>query len=175
MGLSWQEIEVRLEEAAITLRRLPDPPGSGPKGAGSSWPEYVREARHAYGYQEARMRVVPTARQVSEMDEALDWLRLLSDPLDRRIVWMRVAGSRWRTIASRLGVPRTSAHRRYGAALLTLERAISRGGARRPSTEREDRAKPGRVAVADLLDGEGKAAKSSREKKSRDKSGADDA
>lgn len=44
-ALSRHEIEDRLEEAALTLRRLPMK--DGPKGFGSSWPEYVREAKHA--------------------------------------------------------------------------------------------------------------------------------
>ena len=65
------------ELAALTLRRLPDPPGSGPRGYGSSWPEYVRDARHAYGYHEARMRVVPSPAEIARMEDCLDWLRLV--------------------------------------------------------------------------------------------------
>ena len=64
MALTAREIEDRFEEAAITLRRLPNPKGSGPRGYGQSWPDYVQEARHAYGYHEMRIRIVPTAAEI---------------------------------------------------------------------------------------------------------------
>ena len=44
-ALSRHEIEDRLEEEALTLRRLPMKDGLN--GFGSSWPEYVRDAKHA--------------------------------------------------------------------------------------------------------------------------------
>lgn len=54
-----REIEDRFEEAALTLKRLPNPPGSGARGYGRSRPDYAHKAKHAYGYEEARMRVIP--------------------------------------------------------------------------------------------------------------------
>lgn len=124
MGMTWREIEDRLEEAALTLRRLPVP-GSGPRGFGSSWPEYVREAKHAYGYHAARMRVVPSAREITRMEEAIYWLRLIPKPDDRRIVWMRADGYRWREVCVHVGCVRSTAHRRWVAALLTIEKKLA--------------------------------------------------
>jgi len=49
-AITPSDLEDLFEEAAHTLRRLPNPPGSGPKGYGSAWPDYVQDARHAYGY-----------------------------------------------------------------------------------------------------------------------------
>ena len=126
MGITPREIEDRMEDAARTLRRLPHPPGSGPRGFGSSWPEYVREARHAYGYHEARMRVVPSAHDIEQMEEALAWLLFLSDPEDRLIIWMRAEGARWRTICCRVGCVRSTAHRRWVAGLLTIAKHLNR-------------------------------------------------
>ncbi|KPQ06184.1 MAG: ECF sigma factor [Rhodobacteraceae bacterium HLUCCA12] len=123
-GIGWREVEDRLEEAAATLRRLPNPPGSGPKGHGSSWPEYVHEARHAYGYHAARMRVVPSARDIARMEEAIAWLLLIADPDDRRIVWMRAEGIRWREVCVNTGCSRPTAHRRWSAALLSISKAL---------------------------------------------------
>ena len=68
-----REIEDRFEEAALTLKRLPNPPASGARGYGRSWPDYVHEAKHAYGYEPARMRVSPNAREIQRMEEALGW------------------------------------------------------------------------------------------------------
>lgn len=122
-----------MEEAALTLRRIPNPPGSGPRGFSSSWPEYIREAKHAYGYHEARMRVVPSAAQIQRMEECLTWLRLL-EPEDARIVWMRAEGQRWRQVCIQAGCVRQTAWRRWVAALQTIAIRVNRqkaGGIRR--------------------------------------------
>ena len=110
MPITPREIEDRFEEAALTLRRLPNPPGSGPRGYGGSWPEYVQEAKHAYGYGEARMRVVPSAADIQKMEDCIAWLHLL-DPEDARIVWLRAEGVRWRQVCYRAGVVRSTACR----------------------------------------------------------------
>lgn len=115
-----REIEDRFEEAAITLRRLPNPAGSGAKGYGSSWPDYVRDARHAYGYHEVKMRVVPSAAEIQRMEDAIAWLRLIGDPDDRRIVWLRAEGFRWRQVCIQVGCVRQTAWRRWVAALQTV-------------------------------------------------------
>ena len=128
MDFTVREIEDRLEEAALTLRRVPHPPGSGPKGYGSSWPEYVREARHAYGYHEARMKVVPSAREIERMEEALGWLAFLPNPDDRRLVWMRAEQYRWRSVCNRIGVSRSTAWRRWSAGLLTIAKTLKAKG-----------------------------------------------
>ena len=117
--LTASEIADRMEDAARTLRRLPDPPGSGPKGYGRSWPEYVQEAKHAYGYHEAHMRVRPSPRDIAQMEECFDWLRLVA-PEDARIVWMRAEGRRWREVCIEAGCVRQTAWRRWVAALATI-------------------------------------------------------
>ena len=122
------EIEERFEEAARTLRRLPDPPGSGPKGYGSSWPEYIRDARHAYGWHNATVKIVPSAAEIARMEECIEWLALVS-PEDARIIWMRAEGRRWRQICIRAGVVRQTAWRRWVAALHTIANRLN--GSRR--------------------------------------------
>lgn len=124
MSLKAGEITDQLELAAMTLRRLPNPTGSGARGYGSSWPDIVQDARHAYGYNEARMRVVPSAREIKLMEEALSWLSLLPDPVDRRILWMRAENHRWRAICHRVGLVRQTCHRRAVAAVLTIEKKL---------------------------------------------------
>lgn len=125
MSLKAGQITDRLEAAAITLRRLPAPAGSGARGFGSSWPDVVQEVRHAYGYNSTRIRVTPSAKDIQMMDEALGWLSLLKDPLDRRILWMRAENHRWRTICIRVGLVRQTCHRRAVAAVLTIEKSLA--------------------------------------------------
>lgn len=119
MTLTVREIEDRFEDAAFTLRRLPNPPGSGPKGFGHSWPDYIHDAHEAHADAAVRMRVIPSALSIQRMDECIDWLRFL-DPEDARIVWLRAEGVRWRQVCIRAGVVRSTAWRRWAASLLTI-------------------------------------------------------
>ena len=131
MGLSTSEIEDRFEDAARTLRRLPNPPGSGPRGYGQSWPDYVQDAKHAYGYHEATIRVAPSALDIQHMEECFEWLSWLK-PDDARIVWMRAEGARWKQVCYRIGVVRSTAHRRWAAALLTVQKRLRKMRSRMP-------------------------------------------
>lgn len=136
-ALTVDEIEERLEEAALTLKRMPAK--DGPKGYGSSWPDVVRSRFTAYGFEEARMRVIPSAQEIQRMEDAIDWLRLLDDPNDRHIMWMRAEQHSWRAICNRVGLSRSQAWRRWTAALITLERRLKRAPNRstRFGTQRE--------------------------------------
>ncbi|MFC3118930.1 DUF6362 family protein [Jhaorihella thermophila] len=126
-GLSPSEIADRLEEAARTLRRLPDPPGSGPRGYGRSWPEYIHEAKDAYGWHEARLRVRPSPADIQQMEECFDWLRLV--PVEEaQILWWRAEGLRWREVAIRAGCVRQTAWRRWVAALATIAKKLEARG-----------------------------------------------
>jgi Domain of unknown function (DUF6362) len=116
MPITPRDIEDQFEDAALTLRRLPNPPGSGAKGYGHSWPEYIHDARQAYGYDEVRMRVVPSARDIQRMEDCIGWLAWL-DPEDARIVWLRVC--------IRAGVVRSTAWRRWAASLLTIAKHLN--------------------------------------------------
>ena len=134
MTLTPREIEDRFEEAAFTLRRLPE--RNRPRGYGSSWPPVVHDAMQAYGYTaEAPMRIVPSAAAITRMEECFDWLLIL-DPEDARIVWLRAEGVRWRQVCYRAGVVRTTAWRRWAASLLTIAKHLKANE------------KPGREAVA---------------------------
>lgn len=136
MSLTAAQITDRLEAAAITLRRLPNPPGSGPRGYGGSWPDVVQEAKHAYGYNSARVRVIPSAKDIQLMDEALGWLGLLPDPIDRRILWMRAENHRWRAVCIRVGLVRQTCHRRAIAAALTIEKKLAHRAGAKPRAKR---------------------------------------
>ena len=123
MTLTPRDIEDRFEEAAYVLRRLPEK--DRPRGYRSSWPPIVQEAKHAYGYTpEAPMRVIPSAAAITRMEECLDWL-LLIDPEDARIIWLRAEGSRWRQVCIRAGCVRSTAWRRWAAALLTISKKLN--------------------------------------------------
>ncbi|MBN9568999.1 MAG: helix-turn-helix domain-containing protein [Alphaproteobacteria bacterium] len=141
------QIEDRMEEAARTLRRLPNPPGSTPRGHKSGWPEYVQE-RGAYGYNETRIRIVPSARDIKHMEECFEWLSWL-EPDDARIVWSRAEGMRWRQIGIRAGCVRQTAWRRWVAALVVISKRLNQKHKTKPAPAARKRAADEPVVKAD--------------------------
>jgi hypothetical protein len=110
-----KDVRERLEEAARTLRALPAK--DRPKGYDTAWPDVVRQAAEAYGWDAAvPPRITPSAAEIGRMEECFAWLSWL-EPRDRQIVWLRAAGVRWRAICVRVGYARTHAWRRQVAAL----------------------------------------------------------
>ncbi len=59
------------------------------------------------------------------MEECFDWLLMLN-PEDARIVWLRAEGARWRQVCIRAGVVRSTAWRRWVAALLTISKKLEK-------------------------------------------------
>ncbi|NKE43558.1 hypothetical protein HB662_02135 [Roseomonas frigidaquae] len=106
-------VQLRLEDAGATLLALPSR-GCLPAGYRSNWPRVVTDAAEAHGYGEAGIRPpVPTARRVTQMDEAFGWLKLLEpDRINhRRILLLRALTSpitgrhrhTWRAIGTMFG------------------------------------------------------------------------
>jgi hypothetical protein len=150
------DLEDRFEGAARTLRRLPNPPGSTPRRYRSAWPEYAQDPVESYGYNEARVRVVPSPGDIQQMEECFVWLSWLA-PDDRRIVWLRAEGRHWRTIGNRIGCVRQTAWRRWVAALATIAKQLNNknknGLARATAKMRADEhvVKPAKDVVKTLL------------------------
>jgi hypothetical protein len=117
-----KDIEERFEEAAATLRRLPD---ARVPGYFSAWPPVILSSAEAYGYDPARMpRIAPSPQAITRMEETFTWLTWL-EPDDARIVWLRAEGVRWKPICWRIGVSRSSAWRRWAAALILIANRLS--------------------------------------------------
>ena len=119
MGDHWtpKMVEERMEEAADTLRRLPE---TKVRGFFSTWPAIVRDYWEAYGWHEIRYRPAPPApAAIDRMDAAMVWLGWLPAD-DARLVWARACGLPWKAITWKLGVSRTTAWRYWAAALITI-------------------------------------------------------
>ena len=90
----------------------------------------MQDAKHAYGYNDARMRVIPSAADIANMEDCLAWLRLVS-PEDAKIVWLRAEGHRWRHVCIHAGCVRQTAWRRWVAALQTIANRLNGRGSTR--------------------------------------------
>ena len=107
----------RLEEAAQTLRRLPP---VKVRGYISAWPPTIRDFWEAFGWNAVEVRFGPPAPDaIDRMDESLSWLHWL-EPNEVRLVWLRAEGVRWKSIAYRFGMDRSTAWRHWSCALIKI-------------------------------------------------------
>jgi hypothetical protein len=126
-----EQLVIRLEEAARVLRLVALTRGSRPpKGAGSGWPDYRRDAVEAYGYQAASAgKIQPSAAEIAAMDEVLRWMAQHWSPAALHAARLpRDAGQvAWQRL-TRVPIPKIATQRweRYG-----LQRSL-KGGPRPP-------------------------------------------
>jgi hypothetical protein len=110
-------VEQRLEEAARIMRRLP--PVRVP-GYFNTWPAMFAEFSDLVGRRPEPMRMPPPSPSaVSQMEEALGWLRWLEVD-DAKLVWERVSGTPWKPLCCRFAISRATANRRYEYALALI-------------------------------------------------------
>jgi hypothetical protein len=94
----------RMEEAAATLKRLPDEKIRQLK---SNWPETV-PVWGDYGDEKTRLRLGPPSPDaIDRMDEALGWLNWL-EPNHARLVWARAERIPWKLIMRQFGRARST-------------------------------------------------------------------
>ncbi|WP_085442551.1 DUF6362 family protein [Magnetofaba australis] len=107
----------RLEEAAKTLRRLPE---TGPMGLRASWPEVLHDYWDAYGWSKAKTRLGPPSPDaIDRMDECFEWLRWL-EPDAAKLVWARACRVNWKIICAKRGEHRSTAWRYWSVAILKI-------------------------------------------------------
>ena len=102
--VTWtsRKVKERLRDAAQTIRRLRSGPNLRPAGFRSSLPDYVKEAVESYGYSTTTVRpAIPSPREIDQMDEAFDWLPMIADSDQRRLVLARAFGVRWAVLRTR--------------------------------------------------------------------------
>lgn len=134
--LAWtpKAVADALEEAAQTLRRFPS---VRVRGYISTWPPVIRDFWEAYGWNDVEVRPgPPTAAAIDRMDECMGWLRML-DADEVRLVWLRAEGVRWKSIAHRFGIDRSTAWRHWTCALIKI--AAHLNGSRATKTLQQNR------------------------------------
>ncbi len=112
------EIADRFEEAAYTLRRLPS---VKLRGYFSTWPPIVSSVTETLQADPGPMRLgPPSAGAISRMEETIQWIFLLDEEDERRLIWLRASKVRWKHICWRLGCGRTTAYHMWRTALLKI-------------------------------------------------------
>ncbi|MFO0906795.1 MAG: DUF6362 family protein [Isosphaeraceae bacterium] len=125
--LTAQEVFDQVARAVRTLRKLPP---VAVRSRFCNWPPIVRSFHESYGYAEATMpRLVPTARQLSDLDAVIRWIAWLSRYGEEypRIVWARAENRSWRHIATVAGLPKSTCEWRFREAIYALTMALAKG------------------------------------------------
>ena len=111
----------RVKCAVRTLRRVPVRDRASRT---TMWPDIVRDFWDCYGYNDPTPpRLVPTAVQITEMDEVLGWLAWLGrhgEPGAVRILWAKAEDYSDRRVARMVGLSPHTVKARYYQALYAL-------------------------------------------------------
>ena len=85
------QVEAFLVEATWTLRRLPDKEKAWLYGSSVMWPAHAVQGIDGYGRDLSpfmqRLKTSPAPRQIDRYQKILDWLQMLPDTTDRRVVF----------------------------------------------------------------------------------------
>ena len=103
----------RFREAARTAHRLPP---VRVQGYFNSWPAIQRMPWENLGAEPPVIRFPPEPAAIDRMLETMQWVLWL-EVEQRHLVWMRAERYRWKEICCRFGCDRTTAWRRWQAAL----------------------------------------------------------
>lgn len=113
------EVQDRIINACKTIRALPDKERRFFQ-VESGWPDYVRDASEAYGYDDARMpRFRPSPADVGDCLTALAWARGIAKG-EFKLIWMRSYGLAFSTIGRAIGRSDETARRHYKDVLIKL-------------------------------------------------------
>ncbi len=136
------EVRLRLNEAAQTLRRLPFPRhGAPPRDYRTHWPEVVRTFWEVHNIalqsgeeiktkvtpiDRGEIRIRPSPAAIARMDEAIPWLYYILDPRHRRVVFARSLGLGCTRLAKQTGMHRNTIATWYDSGLSTIAQSLTR-------------------------------------------------
>jgi hypothetical protein len=113
---SGEAVADHFEEAVRTLRKLPPVRVTGYFNA---WPEIQRSAKEIAAMEPMPMRVLPSTRAVTRLEQTFDWMLWITVE-ERKLIWLRAARVPWKAITWELGCDRTTAWRRWTLALTKI-------------------------------------------------------
>lgn len=128
-----EQVAEWLDEAALTLAALPST-GLRPAGAGSTWPDYVRDLEDlGWDRESDEFLPRPTAAQVERLDQVLTWIPMIENRDWRTVVHMRmirhpISGDhkwKWEKIGTKLGMSKHAAKRRFEWACAAIAKKIA--------------------------------------------------
>ena len=120
----WTEeiVADRLEDAARTMRRLPP---VKVQGYVSAWPAIFYTEMEKLQMDKKPRKWPAMPEQVTRMEEACDWLLLLENIDDRKLLWLRAERVPWKPICWKMGISRATANRRWKNGIRTIMQKLN--------------------------------------------------
>ena len=114
-------VEARLQSAALTLRRLPK---DQMQGYNSTWPEVIQPTTDAEKTNIKKLKIIPSAQDITDMEEVLFvWMKYLDDN-DCKLVWKRADRVPWKDVCEELNISRNWGWKIYQRALKKIARTL---------------------------------------------------
>lgn len=93
-------------------------------GRFNTWPRILYEFSDLVSQEPSRgTRVRPSADAI-RMEETLGWLNWL-EPTDRKVIWLRASGVRWKVVCGTVGLARAACHEHWLYALCLIAVRLS--------------------------------------------------
>lgn len=122
----FETVKAQLREAAATLKRMRLEKGDYPSQRTAWWPDIVREATDAYGYNNTSTTLgAPAPAAIDRMEEALRWILWLEDS-SQRIVWARAEKITWRQLEAHDGRCRDTLRKLHDRGLAVIVERLAR-------------------------------------------------
>ncbi len=152
--ITLADVMRRIDRAILTAKHMQDPEWRFlSAGKRVNWPAYIYDGEDRKAQKEnqsnldaAPQRFVPSNRDLSELDEAMEWFRAMNMPqpeiaaavkarklplsLDQKLIWWRAIGASFATVARYMGASDETARRRTHNAYARLH-SIADGHLRR--------------------------------------------
>ena len=118
------QVSDRFRDAVITARSLPP---VRVQGYFNGWPSIIHQSGGTVDTDDyiRLRRFPPTGAAVEKMMETMRWIQVLEE-IDRHIVWGYAKGIPRVVMAKRLGIGRTTLHRRHSGALQKIADHLNR-------------------------------------------------
>lgn len=112
--LDEKQIIARFREAALTIRKLPL---VRVRGYFNAWPDIIHSEIEIIRMDKKAKFFPATPAAISRMEEVLEWLILIDEIDDKKLIWMRAENVPWGIICKTFGICRSAANKKYQKAI----------------------------------------------------------
>ena len=117
-----EEMVIRaFEEAIRTLRKLPS---EKVQGYFSSWPKIIYTEIEILRMDQTPKKWPATPESIARMEKTCNWIHLLKDIDDRKIIWLRANRTPWKLVCGEFGISRATADRKWRNAIKKITRQL---------------------------------------------------
>lgn len=82
---TYEQVRAQIIEGALTLRA--SPAALGPRMGLGAMSDIVRDLMESYGYDEPKLRRIPSAGAISRMHETWDWINTYLNEAERKLIY----------------------------------------------------------------------------------------